>query len=144
MRRAARPDTRFVRAIGSTDRCLLAIRAFRLLLEPGPRTVTTVALARQRRLHAKLAAAVDRFTPAERAYYEDQIGLLAYRERDWRLRMSETPEQLPTDPREPGRPDVGPPGPARPEVDPHPGRGPERGPKPDNTLPGPERPTPKR
>jgi hypothetical protein len=61
--------------------------------------------------------------------------------------MSETPEQLPTEPDTPGRPDQGLPGRpdiGRPEVDPHPGRGPERGPKPDNTLPEPPKPTPKR
>ena len=73
-----------MKAIGSTDRCQLALRAFRLLLDT-PRSVTTMGLARTVRLRTKLDAAVERFTPAERAYYDDQVGLLATRERGgWR------------------------------------------------------------
>ena len=59
--------------------------------------------------------------------------------------MSETPDQTLPEPGHPGRPDQGLPGRPgdRPEVDPHPGRGPG-GPKPDNTLPEPPKPTPKK
>lgn len=87
MRRAAGPDHRDVKALGSTARCRLAVSAFRLLLETpgGGHPVTTMGLSRRWRLQAKLDAAVAVFTPAERAYYDDQVGLLATRERGgWR------------------------------------------------------------
>lgn len=77
--RDARPvSTRAVRALGATDRCALAVRAYRVLLDRRHGKAPLVG-DRLWRVQSRLEALLPLMNDAERAHYDDQVWVLENR-----------------------------------------------------------------